>query len=382
MEFYAPTADLSNQETSNDYQGMEIVDGFMCTVGEFIPYSGIAFSYWPDGQMKKKAHFVDGEYDGKMTWWYQNGQKELENEFVASELHGKHETWYPNGAKMCLGKRKKGQQEGVWRWWYEDGQIKEENRYLYGQGQGKCAYWYPNGSKKNETVYVAGEKTGAHKEWYENGKRNIVVGYYEDELHGTAKVWDEKGGLVSEQNYVHGELLLDTTIKFKYDDCINREKAVRGKIKKYLSEAFESFDSKGVSADFSGTINAMISHALELAEDDSVEFPIKHDSLKLIGFEFERQSGAEDDSDNSRLNEIIEFKYEDCLNHEETVREKINKYIKGAFKTYAKKGVSADYSGTIDTMIIHALELDEDDSVEIPISHEGKRLIVFEFMRQ
>ena len=40
-----------------------------------VPFTGKAFDYWPDGQMKTEISYKDGKRHGPKTHWYENGQK-------------------------------------------------------------------------------------------------------------------------------------------------------------------------------------------------------------------------------------------------------------------------------------------------------------------
>jgi hypothetical protein len=78
---------------------------------------------------------------------------------------------------------------------------------------------------------------------------------------------------------------------------------------------------------------------------------------------------------------IVKFQYTDCIKRETTVRRRLNLHLKVAFQPYLEKGQSADFTGTIDTMLAHALELDDGDSISFPITHNDECLITFEFDR-
>ena len=81
---------------------------------------------------------------------------------------------------------------------------------------------------------------------------------------------------------------------------------------------------------------------------------------------------------------VVQFKYIDCVKREVTVRRRIKLHLKVAFQPYLNdldEGVRPVFDGTIDTMVSHALDLDDDDSVEFPIEHGDIKIVVFQFKR-
>lgn len=50
------------------------------------PFTGIAVSYWPNGQKKTEYEYRDGKNHGKDIAWYENGQKMWEKEYCVGHL--------------------------------------------------------------------------------------------------------------------------------------------------------------------------------------------------------------------------------------------------------------------------------------------------------
>ena len=78
---------------------------------------------------------------------------------------------------------------------------------------------------------------------------------------------------------------------------------------------------------------------------------------------------------------VVKFQYADCVKRETTVRRRLELHLKVAFQPYVEKGQSADFTGTIDTILAHAFDLDDGDSISFPIKHDDERLITFQFDR-
>lgn len=78
---------------------------------------------------------------------------------------------------------------------------------------------------------------------------------------------------------------------------------------------------------------------------------------------------------------IVVFKRVDCVNREAVVRRRMKLHLKVAFQPHLKEGITPDFSEKIDAIISHALDLDYEDSIKLPISHDDEKLIVFEFKR-
>lgn len=74
-------------------------EGLLYEINTEEPFTGIAVSYWPSGEVESESEWRDGKPHGKNIRWYENGQKRREIEFRDGEFHGKWTVWYENGQK-------------------------------------------------------------------------------------------------------------------------------------------------------------------------------------------------------------------------------------------------------------------------------------------
>lgn len=51
-----------------------------------IPYTGIAISWYKNGQVKFKGRYKNGVLNGKATWWRRNGEVEHEATYSRGKL--------------------------------------------------------------------------------------------------------------------------------------------------------------------------------------------------------------------------------------------------------------------------------------------------------
>jgi len=96
-------------------------------------YTGVATDFYPNGQKKLEANFVNGKLDGVMMAWHENGQKEAETYFVKGKREGLMTMWHANGRRKALGNWVNDKPDGPWTVWYDNGQREFVGTYQSGQ---------------------------------------------------------------------------------------------------------------------------------------------------------------------------------------------------------------------------------------------------------
>jgi antitoxin component YwqK of YwqJK toxin-antitoxin module len=97
------------------------------------PYTGVAKDFYPSGQKKLEANFVNGKLEGSMMAWHENGQKEAEAYFVKGKREGPMTMWHANGQKRAVGNWINDKPDGPWTVWYDNGQREFVGTYQSGQ---------------------------------------------------------------------------------------------------------------------------------------------------------------------------------------------------------------------------------------------------------
>lgn len=62
------------------------LDSLLYNEDDSTPFTGIAKSWYNNGQIKFEGSYKNGVLNGKATWWQRNGQKELESVYVNGKL--------------------------------------------------------------------------------------------------------------------------------------------------------------------------------------------------------------------------------------------------------------------------------------------------------
>lgn len=125
--------------------------------------------YYPNGNIKKVASFVNGELSGQVTHYYDN--KHIQNKYtiVKGSIHGK-----------CLS-------------YYENGQIESDKKYNYGKANGLHVSYYPNGKIKAKISYSNDALHGSFREYYSSGTPKTIGSYNKGMKNDTWTTYDESG---------------------------------------------------------------------------------------------------------------------------------------------------------------------------------------------
>ncbi len=91
--------------------------------------SGVAMSWFENGQPKKRGQFDDGQPTGQFVWWHENGNKQTEGTYENGKKSERWVWWYENGMKRIEGTFQDDQPVNLWRAWNEDGSLKTEKNY-------------------------------------------------------------------------------------------------------------------------------------------------------------------------------------------------------------------------------------------------------------
>jgi len=153
------------------------------------PFTGIAVSFFANGQKRKELTYKNGKSDGLSSGWFKNGKKSWERNYKEGKYDGLVAFWYESGQNKMVSNYKNGQHHGLWTKWYENGQIKGTGNHKEGSQHEHWVGWYDNGRLRDEVYYNGGLMERAIV-WKPDGKKcpitkveagsGVMVGYNQD----------------------------------------------------------------------------------------------------------------------------------------------------------------------------------------------------------
>jgi antitoxin component YwqK of YwqJK toxin-antitoxin module len=196
--------------------------------------------YYPNGEIKSKGKYVDGEKIDSWEYYFISGKKEQEGKYV-----------------------KGGKQDGLWLWYYETGKILRKEEFRKGLEDGPFVEYFADGKIITQGEFLDGKKEGFwfyelndHKEEgnYKNGLKdgywkyyNVLTGklvfegsFFEGLENSKFKFWYPSGKLYEEGTYVLGKRegiwkryneLGEEIIRFDYNN--NKEIKIDGSTLKF-----------------------------------------------------------------------------------------------------------------------------------------------------
>jgi antitoxin component YwqK of YwqJK toxin-antitoxin module len=106
--------------------------------------NGTMTEYDEAGAIITQGEYIDGLKEGH--WFFQIDDYREEGDYTAGERNGewKH-TYTTNGEPRFLGSFINGQPDGKQTWWYENGKVWQEGKYVYGRKDGDWKYFDEEG---------------------------------------------------------------------------------------------------------------------------------------------------------------------------------------------------------------------------------------------
>lgn len=250
-------------------------NGFVYEVNKTIPYTGIAFSYHENSQIKSKEIYKDGLQSGVSEYFFINGQvKQISNFFEGVMLDGQHTQYFKDGKIAKTWTLLDGDLEGIEEIFYENGQLKTRKNYISGELDGLYEeynedgslsttqilkngntldvkyysyhdngrvssinrYWsdknfgvlnnrfeefFENGVKEYSCDYKNRKRDGVCETFFDNGLLKTTTNYYEGEINGNYEEYREDGNLIKKSKFEDGkevyseEFLLDMQSPYK-----------------------------------------------------------------------------------------------------------------------------------------------------------------------
>jgi antitoxin component YwqK of YwqJK toxin-antitoxin module len=201
--------------------------------------NGEQVEYYPTGQKRLTASYVDGLPNGRIvryapdgkevghfdiaggtgTWieWYDDGQKKSETQLTKGIPSGTHVRYHPNGKKAAEGRYQAGKEMGEWRGYSEEGLLAVTTQYEAGRGKemriyekGKLARrdtFNDNEGRASSVRYAGDKEQGVSVTWRPDGMRATQGSYEKGKKDGDWYVFAEDGKVDRVESYKKGKMV-------------------------------------------------------------------------------------------------------------------------------------------------------------------------------
>jgi uncharacterized protein len=160
--------------------------------------------YDPDGSLMYQVRFV---YDLPVAYTYMDKSGKLMPEIPIPSGTGEVKPFFANGSASAEFRYIDGKLNGDDLSYYSNGKIRMRSTEDYGVTEGSYKYYYPNGQLKYDFDYLHDNLHGFYKEYNEKGTVTEEGYYYNGEPHGTTRIFDDSGKLKETRYFFYGKLL-------------------------------------------------------------------------------------------------------------------------------------------------------------------------------
>lgn len=172
------------------------------------PYTGKAYSSYPNGDTQTVVTYKDGILDGDVVVWYSKGHKQLEGLVDKGQKAGIWKLYSDSGNLKKQTAYSNNVEDGEETFWFDNGKIEKKGTYTEGKLNGKYTWYYDNGQKKQEGFFTDGIEDSTWSEWYDTGKPKMTGHFTNHEKDGDWTFWDEQGNITTKKNYQHGLVIV------------------------------------------------------------------------------------------------------------------------------------------------------------------------------
>jgi antitoxin component YwqK of YwqJK toxin-antitoxin module len=194
-------------------------NGIAYEQGATLPFTGKAFLYFPNGDIKSFFVYKNGVMDGETKSWYSKDKLQIEGFITNGKQAGTWKVYFDNGKLKKQANYQNGKQNGEETFWFENGNRSKKGSYLDGTLNGKYEWYFENGQKKQEGFFVIGKEDSIWSEWFENGMKKMVGHFTNLEKNGEWTWWDESGKVTKAKKYING---LVTVEKDDFDTYVEK----------------------------------------------------------------------------------------------------------------------------------------------------------------
>lgn len=154
--------------------------------------------YYPDGKIRYRGYFVQGQPQGQLTRYYPDGKVKAvldhQGNEVTAVLYSQDGLYTTEGVYI---NRKK---EGMWKYQKEKKLLMTEE-YRNNQLEGTVTRYYPSGQVAEIRQWKEGVPSGRWRLYYDNGKPRMEAVFVAGKLDGKMTSYEYDGTLAAEGMY-------------------------------------------------------------------------------------------------------------------------------------------------------------------------------------
>ncbi|MDC0303558.1 hypothetical protein OAL15_00960 [Flavobacteriales bacterium] len=158
--------------------------------------SGLKHGKWekryPNGNVRYKGQFKDGEPFGVFQYFYKNGKLKATNNHVGDATVANH-VYHTNGKIKAKGVYREMKKDSLWQYFNENELLVLEETYVLNTLHGVQKTYFENRQLGEETNFIMGIKDGVWNKYFEDGKPWVVANYENGNLHGKFKMYQDRG---------------------------------------------------------------------------------------------------------------------------------------------------------------------------------------------
>ncbi len=206
-----------------DMEQLKAQNDIMYINGEKEAFTGIARTYFDNGNIKEEIEFKNGMKDGTSKEYARNGSLREEAEFKNGEVNGIRKMYYDSGKLLLSQEWKDNEINGISKDYYENGNLSYESIDINGKKDGFIKFYYEDGTLERETSFKMGIQDGPTRTYFENGQLSSEGNYKNNIQEGKYKEYYENGNIRLTGQYKNGERV-GKWIEYHQNGKVSREK--------------------------------------------------------------------------------------------------------------------------------------------------------------
>lgn len=127
------------------------------------------YSYFPNGQIKFKGGYLQGERNGQWIRFFEDGTIYQIESYIKDVIQSRF-VYFENGFLQEVNFYENNLPSGSWLFFHENGSLIELQQWLAGKKEGTWVNYYENGKIAVEENYKNDKKDGLFISYYENGQ--------------------------------------------------------------------------------------------------------------------------------------------------------------------------------------------------------------------
>jgi len=163
--------------------------------------------YYPNGKIKQKITFKDGNKECEFKSYYENGQIKVQGTYKKDKQEGTFIWYYENGTIETKSFFINDKENGKVEQYYETDILKLEGIFRDGKPDGIIKMYYPNGKIEKEVNFNNGQECGDYKSYFQTGQLELFAIRENDSTTVYYKKYNEKGKVIDEYHQVSIEPL-------------------------------------------------------------------------------------------------------------------------------------------------------------------------------